>query len=274
MRMDWGLARDCAARDVYTEETPVTEAEWLAATNPRLMLNFLRGKASAPKLGLYACACVRRVWHLLDDRRSREAVEAVENEAMQEAELHSIEAVARQTNGDHYVRIIREPVGVGRWTARALQAAASAATAVLHGSPVYNNASRAHQAAEGTTMDAEKAVRCAERATGSDGRTGTKTERSVQAIFLRDVVGNPFRPAPAVDPAWLECHGGTVAQLAHATYENRRLPEGTLEPVRLSLLADALEDAGCTDAELLGHLRSPGPHVRGCWAVDLVLGKS
>jgi hypothetical protein len=42
---------------------------------------------------------------------------------------------------------------------------------------------------------------------------------------------------------------------------------------RIPLLADALEDAGCTDAELLGHLRGPGPHVRGCWAVDVVLGK-
>jgi hypothetical protein len=52
------------------------------------------------------------------------------------------------------------------------------------------------------------------------------------------------------------------------------LSEGTFEPVRLYLFADALEEAGCSDAELLGHLRGPGPHVRGCWAVVLVLGKS
>ncbi len=51
------------------------------------------------------------------------------------------------------------------------------------------------------------------------------------------------------------------------------LPEGTLEPSRLAVLADALEDAGCGDAELLGHLRGPGPHVRGCCAVDLQLAK-
>jgi hypothetical protein len=42
---------------------------------------------------------------------------------------------------------------------------------------------------------------------------------------------------------------------------------------RMPVLADALEDAGCTDAELLAHLRSPGPHVRGCWAIDLLLGR-
>ena len=54
---------------------------------------------------------------------------------------------------------------------------------------------------------------------------------------------------------------------------NRSLPAGTLDPARLAVLADALEDAGCTDAGLLGHLRGPGPHVRGCWAVDLLIGK-
>jgi hypothetical protein len=65
-----------------------------------------------------------------------------------------------------------------------------------------------------------------------------------------------------------------VLALAQATYDGRTLPAGTLEPDRLAVLADALEDAGCTDAAILGHLRGPGPHVRGCWALDLILGKS
>ena len=82
----------------------------------------------------------------------------------------------------------------------------------------------------------------------------------------------PKTAARWVDSVWLAWRDCTVPQLARAAYD-RRLPEGTLDPSRLILLADALEDAGCTDAELLGHLRSPGPHVRGCWAVDLVLGK-
>jgi hypothetical protein len=85
--------------------------------------------------------------------------------------------------------------------------------------------------------------------------------------------GNPFRTV-ALDSTWLLWKDGTVAQLARIAYEDRQLPEGTLDPARLAALADALEDAGCTDADLLGHLRGPGPHVRGCWAVDLVLGKS
>jgi hypothetical protein len=94
-----------------------------------------------------------------------------------------------------------------------------------------------------------------------------------QASLLRCVFGNPFRPV-AVDPPWLSWQGGTVFRLALAAYNERHLPTGTLEPTRLAILADALEEAGCDLTELLGHLRSTGPHVRGCRVVDLVLGKS
>ena len=62
-------------------------------------------------------------------------------------------------------------------------------------------------------------------------------------------------------------------QFAQAAYEERELPSGHLSPTRLAVLADALEEAGCRDADLLAHLRAPGPHVRGCWALDLLLGK-
>ena len=64
-----------------------------------------------------------------------------------------------------------------------------------------------------------------------------------------------------------------VVGLAQAAYDQRELPAGTLDPARLAVLADALEEAGCTDQTILYHLRGPGPHVGGCWAVDLLLGK-
>jgi hypothetical protein len=99
-------------------------------------------------------------------------------------------------------------------------------------------------------------------------------EREVQAILLRDLFGNPFRPLAPLDAAVLAGSGGTVIRLAEAVYDERDLPAGTFRPDRLAVLADALEDAGSTDAELLAHLRSPGPHVRGCIAVDLVLNYS
>jgi hypothetical protein len=89
-----------------------------------------------------------------------------------------------------------------------------------------------------------------------------------QATLVRDVFGNPFRPV-CVSPAVLT---PTVLALAQAAYDNRALPAGTLETERLAVLADALEDAGAS-GPLLEHLRSPGPHVRGCHALDAILGR-
>ena len=82
---------------------------------------------------------------------------------------------------------------------------------------------------------------------------------------VRDVFGNPFRPA-RVDPAWLAWEGGTVRKLAEGVYQDQGFD-------RLPVLADALEEAGCAVRTLLDHCRGPGPHVRGCWAVDLILGR-
>jgi hypothetical protein len=109
----------------------------------------------------------------------------------------------------------------------------------------------------------------------------------VQAALLRDIVGNPFRPAGA-DRSWLMPE---IVYLAEATYEEmnsaNRLarslelwwkqdyPEGQAGALadEMAQLADTLERAGCTDLDILAHCRGPGPHVRGCWVVDLLLGK-
>jgi hypothetical protein len=90
-------------------------------------------------------------------------------------------------------------------------------------------------------------------------------EHRVQADLLRDIFGNPFR-AVLVAPAWLSWNGETVLRLAESIYQERAFE-------RLPILADALEDAGCTDSAILEHCRGPEPHVRGCWAIDLLLGK-
>jgi hypothetical protein len=88
--------------------------------------------------------------------------------------------------------------------------------------------------------------------------------------LLLEIFG--LRPV-AIDPSWPAWNGGAVGKLARAAYEERRLPSGELDFARLAVLADALEDASCSDAGLLGHLREPGPHVRGCWGLELLLGK-
>jgi len=100
-------------------------------------------------------------------------------------------------------------------------------------------------------------------------RDSQYTAQAGQVKLVWDIFGNPFGPA-ALDPAW---RTPTVTNLATAAYNERAMPSGELDPARLAVLADALEEAGCQDAEILGHLRSPGPHARGCWAVDLALGK-
>src|SRR5205823_5864770 len=71
-----------------------------------------------------------------------------------------------------------------------------------------------------------------------------KEERAAQCDHLRDIFANPFRPTPPIAPSVLEWHGGTVRRLAEDAYENRTLPGGHLDPARLAVLADALEEAG------------------------------
>src|SRR5262249_31979463 len=108
------------------------------------------------------------------------------------------------------------------------------------------------------------------RAPNSDA-SRCAAECATQADLIREIFGNPFRPT-SFGSAFPGGNGGTVVQLATAAYEERVLPAGTLDSVRLRLLADTLEEAGCTDRAVLDHLRGPGGHVRGCWALDRILG--
>jgi hypothetical protein len=225
----------------------MTEAEWLAADDLKPMLALLQGKASDRKLRLFACACCRRIWHLLADEASRTAVELAERYADGTAT-----ATHRTTARAAAKRAVKRAVGV-----EYLRAAEVAWCAI--------------------------ATRVQVRRVAEDGLPGycyggrrrddLSEQHSVQSGYIRCILGNPFRLTPPVNPAWLAWNGGTVRTLAEAAYEERQLPEGSLDTARLALLADGLEDAGCGEAELLGHLRGPGPHVRGCWALDLLLGK-
>ena len=98
-------------------------------------------------------------------------------------------------------------------------------------------------------------------------------EEPLQCDLLRDMYGPlPFR-SKTLDPSLLTWNFSTIPSLAASAYELRHLPSGTLDPCRLAVLADALEEAGCVDAELLGHFRGPGVHYRGCWGLDVILGK-
>jgi hypothetical protein len=127
----------------------------------------------------------------------------------------------------------------------------------------------------GGRWEPEKVVlQAAEFAAEVAGRRGQEpAERAAPCDLLRDLFGNPFG-RPVILPRWLAWNDATVVRLARAAYAERHLPEGTLDGGLLAVLADALEEGGCVDADVLGHCRSGGEHVRGCWVVDLVLGKS
>jgi hypothetical protein len=98
-----------------------------------------------------------------------------------------------------------------------------------------------------------------------DVETTNRAETTRQADLLRCIIGNPFHPAD-IDSKWLSWNNGTIPAIARRIYDERRFED-------MPILADALEDAGCADAAILDHCRGPGPHVRGCWVLDLLLGK-
>jgi hypothetical protein len=240
----------------------MTEAEWLAATDPEPMLVALRlaRKDSEQKLRLFGVACCRRVWSLLDDERSRRAVETAEQYADGRASLHQLAAARAEGKAAHT-------------EAQAAARAGNASRCVPASGAAYRVARLdAVRGASDVTNSCPFAVSGVRRQAANPAHLG---ELSVQADILRDIFGNPFRGKPAIDPSWLAWNGGTVRRLAASAYEERVLPSGELDGARLAVLADALEEAGCHREVILGHLRQPGSvHVRGCWVLDLLLGKS
>ncbi|MDY3557008.1 hypothetical protein R5W24_006191 [Gemmata sp. JC717] len=210
----------------------MTEAEWLACAHSKPMLEFLRGKVSDRNLRLFACGCCRRLLHLMPDKRSRTALEVAERVAdglvSGPAEREAAWQVRLGLPHDH--------------TGWALQPDAFIAAR-----------SGAEHLADAVRMQ-QKPLRRHE---------AWLKERGSQALLIRCVFGNPFRPATA-EPGWLT---SDVLALATGIYAERAFD-------RLPILADALQDAGCDRDDVLNHLRGDGPHVLGCWVLDLVLGKS
>jgi hypothetical protein len=219
----------------------MTDSQWLACKDPERMLDYHRMKHAKRKLRLLACACARRLWLAvgpsLDDPAFAALVEAVEGYADGAADRAAFVAA-------------RKPFR------KAARARADAPRAVQAAFGVLDCIS--HDAMEGMTAAISNA-RCVLR--GID-------PPAAQCDLIRCVFAAPSHPVTLdrslVTPA--------VTSLARAAYDHRQLPTGQLDPARLAVLSDALEEAGCT-GEVLAHLRSPGPHVRGCWPLDLALGK-
>jgi hypothetical protein len=220
----------------------MTESEWLGGTNLMDMLEHLRTLANARKLRLFAAACCRRLWPSFGGRWG-----------------WVVDLAERYADGEDVGRQGRAAFDQDIWVAFA---------ADPDGFPhVIRSLGSGFDRPPGESATLAQIVALSAWFARPDAPEDE--EPLAQLRLLRCVFGNPFRPV-SLRPAWLT---PDVLSLAQAAYEHRTLPAGTLEPERLSLLADALEDAGCTQTDLLGHLRSGGPHVRGCWALDLIPGR-
>lgn len=234
----------------------MTEQEWIEGDELRPMLEFIRPRTSERKLRLFACACASQLRHLLFDLRSVLALETAERCAdglASETELRGAEKAAFEIAR---TADLRTTATDPRWAAT--RAAARAAA--------LDPFAAAMGAAFVATLGHAPWVF---HPGGGVEHHGAEPARSqahcLQCDNLREVVGNPFR-SPWVEGEWLRWNDEIVARLALEIYQTSRFAD-------LPVLADALEDAGCDCADLLDHLRRPAGHVRGCWAVDFLLGR-
>jgi hypothetical protein len=222
----------------------VIEEEWQEATDPERMLNILKKNASNRKLILLMCGYAKRVVQFVPET-VREVGEYVEKYAdglvPDDEEVHekhdSLMRAAVNDPAPHATYAVVDSLRQGCFDmiGQALWIGECVEWGVMEGKGLESYHTAAVKIEEAT----------------------------IQASLVRDIFGNPFRPV-ALDPRW---QTETVVLLAQGIYADKAFD-------RIPILADALEDAGCDNADILNHCRGEGPHVRGCWVVDLVLGKS
>jgi hypothetical protein len=283
----------------------MTEADWMLCKDPRKMLlhlaKGLRNRepwwrrllvTASPlewpedrKLRLFSCACCRGIWHLLEEEENRKTVEVSEGYAdglvsRQEFDAVTEKAADRAVGwSDFYPDCLHRSL-LREWGfTEILDLPQDAFIEWLQENGTASQAAAwaAMWAAMPSiwTLQAVEAVRVIEvtASFGPGRKERLQTDAEARAGLLRCIVGpSPFRPLPVPARSLMAWGNGIVKRLAEDVYEHRLLPGGQLDSVRLSVLADALEEAGA-DAVLLEHLRGPGPHVRGCHVVDLLTGR-
>jgi hypothetical protein len=215
------------------EGRPMAATEWVTATDPHRLLSLLGPDFSRRKLRLFVCASVR---HLLPPDAAARASRV-------------LAFAERLADGEASIDIDAED-----WVSVQVQQELSYLAPGGLSSVVWAGFTGLLQltVADDIYTESHWAVECLQ---------DSGVEATVTVALLREIFGNPFR---AVGPtAWFT---GTIQALARQIYE-------TDDFSALPILADALQDAGCDNADILDHCRGPGPHVHGCWVVDLVLGK-
>lgn len=271
----------------------MTEAEWLSCTHWMPMLIYLRGevepenkpilkgalargdgtRVTRRQLAMFAYACCRKWWELPLNETGRNLIFSYErflegdgswNDFLSSCARVSENGVVSQgpPTSIEAPQWILTPFGI-MWLTKDLKWATAA----------YLQRDRIEEL-ERTTSDEERSewVCVGPPPLPEVAATLTAVEQTFP-VLLREIVGNPFRPLN-ISPSWLTWNDAVVVRLAQGAYDKRILPSGTLDKTCLAILADALEEAGCTDESILGHLRSNRDHYRGCFVIDALLGKS
>jgi hypothetical protein len=198
-------------------------------------------------LALFALACCRNIWPALTEKSSKKAIKLAERAL----ELNQI--AADSTMMEEAIDKAMETVDVEGGVTR--EKAAAAAAAAASGAVLM-----AAGQTEGWRSPYDMAIAVA--ASAECATNDHSKQRTIQAELIRDIFGNPFRPV-TFDTNW---RTSTAVALAQQMYDTRDFST-------MPILADALQEVGCDNADILDHCRGTGPHVRGCWVVDQVLGK-
>lgn len=243
----------------------MTETEWFASTEPGRMLDFLQVKASDRKLRLFASACCRRVWHQLDGDVLRPAVEVIERYAEGLATTDELNVVRRAAHaqGKKF-----EKLCAWRRNARGTSPEADFYQTESELAVLVENASKVDDYIGGLLI---YSTLCKLRAdveiqSGQSQHDYEEWDRLCAAdrAKLADLLRCMYSPfASLLNSHWLTTAVLSMARGIHADRAFEKLPA----------LADALVEAGCNDKRILDHCRSEGPHIRGCWVVDSVIGR-
>ena len=212
----------------------MTEEEWAEQTMPDRRLRYLeeQDRCDRRKARLFGVACCRRIWHLLMDERLRQSVEMAEKYA---------DGFVSRRDMDLYLNAARFAMRGGSNLAHPAETVACA-VAVKKVRPGY-------------------IAELSRHAIVWDGDGQYLEEEQAQLELVLDIFGNPFRPI-SFDVSW---RTSTAVAIAQGMYESRDFSA-------MPILADALQDAGCENDDVLNHAAG-GPHVRRCWVIDLCSGR-
>lgn len=232
------------------------EEAWQTCEDPKELAEYLFGSASPRKLRLWACACGREVIRLFENPRIGNVLSLFEDVAdgvrLFEDQYRPIAELQWACEDEPAPEFSRAVAGIAhsQWIKMEQGSEGHFALGLLHlaWTQAYRGCPTARP--DGPT----------DPPADPHWRAVHFSARQKQVGFARDIFGNPFHPV-RLDSA---CRTSTVVSVANDIYKQRSFSQ-------LSSLADVLEDAGCADEQLLGHCRAPGQHVRGCWAIDLLL---